>query len=190
MSLTAQARRERLNRARLLLRLSASQWALRVVLLLAALSALAATLLAGAAVAPVVLVALVAVSVLGAYLAHTWLPGLLVVLLLAGYALLTPDPTSPWSVPVAVLVLLVHCCCALAESGPTEARIPEGLAARWLARWAVCALAAVGVWLVLLVTSRVSVSGPSGVAFSVLALLALAVLAVLLLRDVGGGRPD
>jgi hypothetical protein len=63
------------------------------------------------------------------------LAGLLIVALL--WLLSDPDPVTPWSVALAILMLTSHSAVALRSSLPPGAPIGSALARRWLGRGAV-----------------------------------------------------
>jgi hypothetical protein len=88
----------------------------------------------------------------------------------------TDDPTTPWAIPFAVLLLLFHTLIALMAVTPINVRVPASLLVRWAWRGCFVAVATVGVWAIVVVMDQRR--APGSVALTALGFVTLAALIV------------
>ena len=162
--------------------LSGHQRVLRLLVCLTPPAVLGCALLAGAPFAWWVLVVVVALGLLCvaapdshavlltlAFLAWRWLADV-------------ADPRTPWVVPAALAVLVLHTAAAASAGVPGSAVLDPLIRQRWLRRTAVVALATVGVWGV---TEAAGTLQPAPSAVATLAAVALVASVAEILRRSG-----
>jgi hypothetical protein len=92
------------------------------------------------------------------------------------------DPRTPWVVPAALAVLVLHTAAAASAGVPGSAVLEPLVRQRWLRRTAVVALASVGVWALTVVAGALQ---PAPSAVATLAAVALVALVAETLRRSG-----
>lgn len=115
--------------------------------------------------------AMVGVSVLTAWHPHTVMPFLAMVYLILNWVALMPGGWSPWLLPAALALLLLHTSAAVCATMPAQAPIPLGIWKVNGVRVALVALLSTLVWLLAaLLESERSPGGltPAFVGFSLL----------------------
>jgi hypothetical protein len=140
----------RLGPADLLDQLSLSspqQRLLRAVVLAAGAGFLLLVPLAGGGGHPVLVVAGVLLALLAALLPGSNAPLALVLFLGAFWLVATPERLGLWTLVAAWDLLVVHVACTLVGHGPPGVTLEHRLLRAWLRRGALCAAAALAVWL-------------------------------------------
>jgi hypothetical protein len=87
-----------------------------------------------------------------------------------------PGTLSPWSVPVALLMLVVHTCLALQTTAPPGAALGRAVWTRWLVRFSVVGLLTILVYLLAVVLQDLHRSDAEIVLAATLALLGCLIL--------------
>ncbi len=91
--------------------------------------------------------AMVGVSVLAAWHPHTLMPFLAMGYLLLNWIAVMPGGWSPWLLPAALALLLLHTCAAVCATVPAQAGVPLGIWAVTGARLALVSALTIVVWL-------------------------------------------
>ena len=154
-------------------RVDGGQLALRIVVVLAGLAAVASIRLAATESQPMLDLAIVALVGFSA-LFPDWHSGLLVVALVGvGWALAVDDPATPWAMAAAAAVAAFHSTLALATIAPIGARLDRATYRRWARRTAAVIALVPPTWLAVVVAERLEFG-----ASQLLVGLALVVVAV------------
>ncbi|MFN8024400.1 MAG: hypothetical protein U0Q03_22925 [Acidimicrobiales bacterium] len=166
---------ERLGVRAMLRRSSAHHRLLRVGVVIGAAITLGSTMMAIGAAQPIAIVLVTVLALGGALSTDGHVVLLTTVVLAVNWLTAVDDTTTPWVVPAAIGLLVLHAAAAALTVAPPAARLDPVTSRRWLRRTAVVALAAPATWLATVAFEDWSTTGAAAVL--VAALVAVAVTA-------------
>lgn len=151
-------------------RVSGAAVVLRVLVLTGAVVAMACTRLAAGRTVPLLDIVILGFALVCAVLPDSHV-GLVVVLFVGIEWLATVhDRTTPWSVGVAVALVVFHTSMAAATVAPSAARWTRAMCRRWMRRSAVVMVASAGTWVIVVAARGHHASATVLVAASLIAL--------------------
>ncbi len=147
---------------------------LRMLVLVCPIVALVCTRMAGGRV-PTVIEIVVVVATLWCVVVPDSHVGMLVVALIGiGWLVAVDDTTSPWSLVVALVLLVFHVSLAAASIAAPGAVWSQAMRRRWGRRTGVLGLACVAVWLLVAAVNRYDLAASSALVAAALVVAAVA----------------
>jgi len=147
---------------------------LRMLVLVCPIAALACTRVAGGNTPTVIEFLVVALTAWCVVVPDSHVGMLVVLLIGVGWLAAVDDPTSPWSLAVALVLLVFHLSLAAAGIAAPGAVWSRAMRHRWGRRTGVLGLASVVVWLLVAAVNRYDLAASSALVAAALVVAAVA----------------